>query len=83
MEKTYYLISCEDREENNIGVVADRRDMKGRLQDILRTYFDDEEIEVHSIEQSGKDYEKKFIAECTDYCGTEFTVQLEQTILFD
>lgn len=83
MEKTYYLISCEEHEENNIGVIADRRDMKGKLRNVLQGYFDDVEIEVHDIEKVGKDYEKKFVAHCTDYCGTEFEVQLESTVLFD
>lgn len=83
MEKQYYLISCEEREENNIGVIADRRDMKGKLREVLQRHFDDLAFDVHRIEPTGRVYDKKFIAHCTDWVGEEIKVQLEHTILYD
>lgn len=83
MEKTYYLISCEEREENNIGVIADKRGLSEHLEEILQRNFDDDTITVRNIASVGKDYEKKFVVNCKDGEGYKFKVQLEQTILFD
>lgn len=83
MSSILYLISCEDREESDMGLMRDSRNTSERLQKILRRYFEDESIKVLSLEIQGKEVCGRFEAKCVDGEGDEFTVQLEKTDVWE
>lgn len=82
----YYLATSSELLETNIGILKDGRDAIERLQNMLQEHFDDESIQVNSLEW----HEDVFaVAKCSrDEFGTDepsiemFNVKLERTFIY-
>lgn len=83
----YYLTTSSELLESNIGILKDGRDAGERLQVMLQEHFDDESIQVNSLEWHDKDVFA--VAKCSrDEFGTDepsiemFNVKLERTFIY-